>query len=99
MTKPILILLLLIHGTVTLVAFNKVGILTVFPPFEEVHTYQIFSDLLVSVALAMMFIYRELKRKQRPLKAFYGCCVGVVLLGSFAPLIYLLMDKELLQDP
>lgn len=99
MTKSLLILLLLIHGMVSFVAFSQVGILTVFPPFEEAHTYQIFSDLLVSISLTMMFIYRELKRKQRPLKAFYACCVGVVLLGSFAPVIYLLWDREVLQDP
>lgn len=98
MTKLILVLILLGHTIVSGLVFQHVSILSVFPPFEESHTYQIFSDLLVSISLVMFFIYRELRRRKKSLTTFYVCCAGVIVMGSFSPLIYLLLDKDLLSN-
>lgn len=95
MVRGFLIFLLLIHTLISFFVFKQVGVLSVFPPFDELHTTQIFSDLVVSASLVLTLIYVQLKKKNKSLKPFYACAGGVILTGSFALLIYLLIEKEL----
>lgn len=83
------------HSVISFFVFRQVSIWTVFPPFSELYVNQIFSDLLVSIGLVLMFIFMQLKKKQRSYKYFYLCCIGVIFMGSFSPLIYLLYEKDL----
>jgi len=83
------------HSIVSLLVFRSADVLSVFPPFHEIHTYQIFSDLGVSLSIVMLFIYREIKLKKKRMIAFVFCGVATLLFGSFAPLIFLLINQDL----
>jgi hypothetical protein len=69
-----------------------------FPPFQELFVYQIFSDLVVSLILVLVFIYFEMRKKKKPLIPFVLCCAGVGLMGSFSVLIYLFLNSDLLNS-
>lgn len=96
--RNLLIFLLLMHSIVSAWVFKSVPIIAVVPPFDELHTTQIFSDLAVSISIVFLFIHRELCRLKKPMKLFYICLVAMIFTGSFAPLAYLLWDKELLNS-
>ena len=85
-----LTLALTIHAIITAFALEHHKFLDFFPPFHERLTSQIFSDLTIAMALVLGFFYYERKTHQRPLTPWWICLVATVLLGSFAPLIYLL---------
>ena len=93
-----LILLLIFHSAMTFYFLRHDGFWSVFPPFQEGYTWQIFSDLVVSVSIILFFIYRQLKLKKEKLNSFYILIVGTAMLGSFAPMIYLLLNKNLFND-
>lgn len=97
MIRALLIVLLLIHSAVSFFVFKQVGIMSAFPPFNELHTTQIFSDLCMSASVALIFIFVQLRKKKKSLVPFYACSVGVVLTGSFALLTYLLIEKDLFE--
>jgi hypothetical protein len=65
-----------------------------FPPFSDMYVYQIFSDLVMSLGIVLTLILILLRRKGRSLTGFYILMVGSVALGSFAPIIYLLIEKD-----
>lgn len=95
MIRRILLVLLLFHSVITFYVLRDTGYWSVLPPFNELYAYQIFSDLVVSLAILLLFLWLELKRKQKPMKPLVLVGLGMILLGSFSPLIYLLIDKEL----
>ena len=95
MKRKILLVLLTIHSIVSLIVFQQVGVFSVFPPFQELYAWQIFSDLVVSLCLILFFIYHEMKQKRRPMGPLILCAVGMAILGSFSPLIFLLINKDL----
>lgn len=82
---------LLIHGAFTVVAFLEHGYAGAFPPFSETNTTQIFSDLVVALALVNVWVYRDLKRRNLPSVWFFVHLLATALVGSFAPLTYLLI--------
>lgn len=98
MFRKYLILLLLAHTAMTFYFLRDHGFWSVFPPFQEGYTWQIFSDLVVSISLVLFFIYRQLKIQKQNLNSFYILIFGTAMLGSFAPLIYLLLNKNLFND-
>lgn len=95
MIRGILIGLLLIHTAISIFVFQRVGIMSVVPPFQELYTTQIFSDLVMSASVALLFIFVQLRKKGKSLIPFYVCAVGTLLSGSFALLTYLIYEKEL----
>ena len=95
MKRNYLLLLLLGHTIVTAYVFYKVGVLSVFPPYQELHTWQIFSDLFVSLGIILLLFYVEVKRKKQKLGPLIVCAIGMYFLGSFSPLIFLLVKKDL----
>lgn len=95
MIRGFLLLLLVIHSVVSFFVFKQVGIMSVVPPFQEPYTTQIFSDLVMSASIALLFIFIQLKKKNKSLKPFFACAAGVVVSGSFALIIYLLIEKDL----
>jgi hypothetical protein len=97
MARKILILLLILHTIVSYFVFETNGYWSVFPPYNEFYVNQIFSDLVVSLTLVHLFIYLELRKQARSTKWVALSMVGAFFLGSFAPLIYLLVDKDLLR--
>lgn len=98
MFRKILVLLLIFHTILTFYFLRNEGFFSVFPPFKEDYAWQIFSDLGVSISLVLFFIFRELRIKKQSLNLFYILVVATILVGSFAPLIYLLLNKNLFKD-
>lgn len=88
--KWLLIILLAAHTAVSLWASQTHSFLDFFPPFNDRLTTQVFSDLSVSIILVLVFIYQDRKRAQKSMGPWWLCAFGTILLGSFAPLIYLL---------
>lgn len=93
--RTLLLLLLAGHAAVTAFALKDAGVLSVFPPFQERFVYQIFSDLAVSLALLLIVFHAELKRLGRSPKPLVFVFLGMAVVGSFAPLVYLLLKKDL----
>ena len=94
----LLIIMLIAHSIVTFFTLKDAGILGPFPPFKELVTYQVFSDLIVSLWIGLIFIHQEVKRKSLSLKLFWICVLSTPLVGSFSPLLYLIWEKRLYQD-
>ncbi len=96
--RPILIAILAVHTLVTAWSLRDAGFMGPFPPFSERHVYQIFSDLIVSLLILVLFIYKNIRRQGRALAGFYFMALMIPLVGSFSPLVYLLINPELLTD-
>ncbi|MFP5492481.1 MAG: DUF2834 domain-containing protein [Bacteriovoracia bacterium] len=84
------IVLLATHTAVSLWAAQHHSFLDFFPPFNNRLTTQIFSDLSMSIIMVLAFIYQDRKRANKSMGPWWLCAFGTILLGSFAPLIYLL---------
>ena len=97
MARRLVLLLLLGHTVVSVWAFSEVSVWSAFPPFESRTTAQVFSDLAVSMSLVFILLYADLKRRGRPLKPLLITAFASVFVGSFATLIYILWDRELLR--
>lgn len=98
MMKALLLVTLAIHLSITAYSMRTGGIWGAFPPFNDVWTYQIFSDLLVSIGLLWLVLYRRAKRRGRPMWKVWACGLGIVLSGSIATLLYLALGDDLLDD-
>ncbi len=96
MIRPLLVTALVVHSALSAYATAKKGYLGAFPPFQDLYTYQIFSDLVVSSLIVWLFLFREAKAKGRPIVRVWICGLGILLLGSISPLIYLLTHREVL---
>jgi len=86
--------MLAIHSSLSFYAFYTTGYNGAFPPFEDIWTCQIFSDLVVSIILLWFFLYYEARKNNRPMWRVYLCAIGIVFSGAISPLIYLLVVKE-----
>ena len=93
-----LIILLIAHSIVTFFTLKDAGLLGPFPPFKELVSYQVFSDLTLSLLIGLIFIHKEVKRKSLSLKLFWICVLSTPLVGSFSPIIYLIWEKRLYKD-
>ena len=98
MTRPLLVIALVLHSALSAYATFKKGYLGAFPPFQDLYTYQIFSDLVVSSLIVWLFLFQEAKAKGRPIIRVWLCGLGIVLLGSIAPLVYLLIYRDVLTE-
>lgn len=96
--KLVLLVTLMLHILLSGYAISVGGFWGAFPPFEDAWTYQIFSDLTVSIGLLWFFLYRTARRKGLPLWKVRLCGFGIILSGSIAVLIYLLVEKTVIED-
>lgn len=94
MFRPVICAALLIHGGFTVVAFLDHGYSGAFPPFADTNTMQIFSDLVLALALVNVWVYFDLKRRNKPGYWFLVHLLATALSGSFAPLAYLLIRGD-----
>ena len=65
------------------------GYFSLFPPFKDLVTTQIFLDLSISlwlVSFAMADVWRKRGGTKRELMLWFG---GIVLFGSLAPLLFM----------
>ena len=85
---------LLAHSGLTFFSFLDTGYSGFFPPFTDTNTTQIFSDLVIALSLVNIWVYFDLKSRNKPIHWFFIHLIATALFGSFAPLIYLLMQGE-----
>ncbi len=98
MLRVVLLLVLIAHTAFTVYVCRESGYLSLFPPFNELATYQIFVDLCIASSLVLLFLYLDAKRTGQPLWPVLWCAIGVALSGSIAPLTYLLMYRAVYED-
>ena len=72
----------------------QAGYFSVFPPFKDLATTQIFLDLTIALNLVLFLLYRDFKKRKQPTWPVFICGLGVVLFGSLAPLLFLAVYKE-----
>ncbi len=92
-----LIVLLVVHAVVTALTVDGETVWNVFPPFRERFVYQMFSDIVCGLGIVFLLCFVQLRRKGRSLKGLVFTIVGAGLVGSFAPIIYLLIEKDLFE--
>ena len=92
--KTLLILIMVIHSYFTFYSWKEHGYLGFFPPFSNSNTTQIFSDLLISLSLVNVWIFFDVKRTGKSIMYFVIVLLGTALLGSYSPLMYLLMREH-----
>ena len=97
MTRLVLIAFLIAHSITTLIALRDTSVWSVFPPFRDDFIYQMFSDIVTSIGIILLLCYLQLKRKNRSYVGLWVMFFGSLLLGAFAPLIYLLIEKKLFE--
>jgi hypothetical protein len=95
MNKFLLLIVFAVHLVITAVVCGEHGVLSVFPPFSESYTTQIFSDLVIALTLVNIWIYFDLKKMGKPIYYSLAVLIGTALSGSFAPLSYLLVRDKL----
>ena len=64
-----------------------------FEQDNDLNTYQIFTDLVISVSLVLLLIYKQRVRKKQGLMPFLICYIGTFFLGSSALFFHLVWDK------
>ena len=89
--KPIALALLIGHTVLSAWALRDDGYFSVFPPFASGSEYQMFSDIAVACALALVWIAHDLRARGRSPWEVLAWGVGMIALGSFSPLIYWLL--------
>ena len=94
MPRAVLLLALLVHSVLTFKAFQDHGYAGFFPPFGQANTTQIFSDLVVALSLANVWVFMDLRRRNKSLAWFGLHLVSTVLTGSFALMVYLLVRGQ-----
>ncbi|HAN30657.1 MAG TPA: hypothetical protein DCQ06_03575 [Myxococcales bacterium] len=82
---------LVIHGVLSWQSFFDHGHAGYFPPLSHSNTTQILSDLMLALALVNVWVFVDLPRRGKAMYWFALHLVATAMLGSFAPLIYLLV--------
>ena len=98
MVRLTLIILLAVHSLVSFVTLKDGNFWQVFPPFRDPFVYQIFSDLSCALAIVFLLCYLQIKKKNRSMTGLVFMMIGSGFIGTFAPLLFLLIDKDLFSD-
>jgi drug/metabolite transporter (DMT)-like permease len=96
--RPFLLTLLAVHAAVSAWALQG-DFLAPFPPFKERTEYQVFFDLLVATLVIFLLVRSELLRRKRSTRGAWVMLAGAALVGSFSPLVYLLVERDLFRTP
>ena len=104
MVRGVLLLVMAVHGVLSAMSWSAFGFAGFFPPFEDVHTTQIFSDLVICSSLRLVAIARVRRERGEPAGYNLPLLVGTALSGSFSPLCYFLwrlvfLERVLLGRP
>lgn len=97
MARVVLILMLVAHAVATWFTLKDASIWSVFPPFRDQFVYQMFSDLVNALGLVLLLCYLQLRKKKRPMTGLVVTFFGTILFGSFAPLVFLIIEKDLFE--
>ncbi|NIB42776.1 DUF2834 domain-containing protein [Pseudomaricurvus alkylphenolicus] len=90
--KPMLILLLLPFGLLTLYTLAQVGYLGIFDYHRHSPAgWQVIADLVIALLLVLVWLVADARKKGRNP---WPWVVATLLTGSFGPLFYLLFDKS-----
>lgn len=91
MQRPLMILVLVLFGALTLKAVADVGYVGIFlSALDSTASLQIFADLAIALTLVLVWMWRDAKATARNPWLWLG---ATLLLGSFGPLLYLLTRK------
>jgi hypothetical protein len=91
MQRTLLLITLVLFGALSAVAVWQHGFAGILAsPFQSLAASQIFADLVVSLSLVMVWLWRDAKATGR--KAWPWIAATLVF-GSFGPLVYLLTGK------
>lgn len=83
------LVLLLVLGAVTILALADVGYIGIFRLLiDSTAGWQVFVDLAAALILVLMFLWKDAQRRQI---RFWPWLLATLLLGSFAPLVYVLV--------
>ncbi len=94
-----LMITLLIHTGITWNSIRIHGLLSPFPPFDTWQSLQLFSDLSVSSALVLLLLISALQAQGRKVRWIgLGLLFGVAFTGSFALLVFLIIDSQFLPN-
>ena len=91
MSRILLVITLVVFGTLTGLAVWYDGITGIFGSiFNSFGSAQIFIDLFIALVLIMIWMWQDAKATGR---IIWPWIVATLLVGSFAPLVYLLTRK------
>ncbi|MDH7943836.1 hypothetical protein QGM61_08375 [Pseudohongiella sp. SYSU M77423] len=83
------LVLLLLLGAVTVVALLDVGYIGIFQLLVDSSAgWQVFVDLAAALILVLLFLAQDARRRRI---TFWPWIVATLLLGSIAPLLYVLV--------
>jgi len=83
------LVLLLLLGAVTVVALLDVGYIGIFQLLVDSSAgWQVFVDLAAALILVLLFLSQDARRRRI---TFWPWIVATLLLGSIAPLLYVLV--------
>ena len=91
MPRSLLLVTLVLFGALSAAAVWQHGFLGIFAsPFQSLAAGQIFADLVVSLTLIMVWMWRDAKATGR---MPWPWIAATLAFGSFGPLVYLLTAK------
>jgi len=92
MQRVLIVMTLILFGILTAAAVWHDGVLGIFASaFRSLGSTQIFVDLVIALTLAMVWMWHDAKTTGRNA---WPWIVATILVGSFAPLMYLLTRKS-----
>jgi len=92
MLKTILIAVLLLFGAQSIYVMSQVGYWGIWVNnWTHPAGQQVFTDLIISLSLVMLWLWRDAQRNQR---SVWPWLLVTLAAGSFGPLLYLLTAKK-----
>jgi hypothetical protein len=92
MQRSLLIITLILFGALSAAALRQHGYWGIFAPhFQSFGGAQVLADLVIALALVMVWMWHDAKATGRTIWPWIGLTLA---LGSFGPLIYLLTRKS-----
>ncbi len=92
MQRTLLTVTLVLFGILTSIALWRHGYWGIVAPhFQSFGAGQVLADLVISLSLVMMWMWRDAKATGRTI---WPWLLATLILGSFGPLVYLLTRKS-----
>jgi uncharacterized membrane protein YfcA len=91
MQKPLLIAVLAVFGVLSAYVLWQVGYLGLLVNnLNHPAGQQLFADLVIALTLVLVWMWFDARKTGR---TFWPWAIATLLLGSFGPLVYLLLSK------
>lgn len=92
MQRALIVVTLILFGALSTVAIIEHGFVGIFmSPMQSLASTQIFFDLVISLTLVMIWMWRDAKANGRNI---WPWLIATLAVGSFGPLVYLLTRKS-----